>query len=348
MNDQYTVTINGLDVKVDPKTTVLQAAQRADIYIPTLCAHPLIEPFGSCRMCAVQIKGVAGLPSACITPVTQGMVVNTNTHQVREFRRATLELILSEHPQQCLTCHQNLRCELQQVAAYVGLDRMSISSHYKGLPVHTDDPMFDRDYNLCILCGRCVRMCQEIRGNRAIGFTYRDGTAQVGTPLGRPLEAVKCQFCGACVDVCPTGALAGRFNKCEGPPDYSVTTICPYCGVGCQLKLQVKEGKIIRSVPDVAGPANIGQACVKGRFGIVEFVHSPARLTSPLVRRNGELKEASWDEALDLVARNLGRYKPDELAVVTSAKGTNEENYVLQKLARAVLGTNNVDHCARL
>jgi predicted molibdopterin-dependent oxidoreductase YjgC len=367
------LTINDKPVEVKEGSTVLQAAKAAGIYVPTLCAYEPLTPYGGCRMCVVEIEKMRGFPSSCTTPADNGMIVKTDTKQLQDFRRGVLELILTEHPhvclvcdrrerckpydvclrsanvtERCVVCPKNRRCELQEVYDYVGLEKVNLPYTFKELPVHVEDPFFDRDYNLCILCGRCVRVCQEIRGAAAIAFTFRGSQALVGTAFDAPLQDAGCQFCGACVDACPTGALMEKAVKFQGVAEREVLTTCPYCGVGCQLHLQIKGDKIIEVTPDKENETNRGQACVKGRFGIQEFVHNNERLTKPLIKKNGKFVEASWDEALNLVSSKLGSYKPEQLAVIASAKATNEDNYVAQKFGRAVLGTNNVDHCARL
>lgn len=369
------LSIDGKTVSVPFGSTILQAARQAKVYIPTLCHHEALPPYGACRLCIVQATGIGGFPTSCSTPVEDGMIVKTTTPEIQGLRRNIFELILTEHPHQCLTCHRkercgpfdiclrnvavtercvlcgkNKRCELQTVADYIGMPTLesSLTYTYRNLPVLSDSPFFDRDYNLCILCGRCVRVCQEVRGASAIAFTYRGSDSLVGTAFGRTLKDAGCQFCGACVDVCPTGALLDRQDMWSQPIDRKVVTTCPYCGVGCQLMLSVKDGKIINSKAATGMAPNNGQLCVKGKYGIQEFVHHPERLTKPLIRKGGKLVESSWDEALSLVAARLSQYKGDRFGFIASAKCTSEENYVAQKFTRLVMGTNNIDHCARL
>jgi formate dehydrogenase alpha subunit len=360
------LTINGIAIDAEPGMTVLEAARANNIYIPTLCYAAKLSAVGACRMCVVQIENMRGFPTACTVPVSDGMVVQTETEGIQNLRREILSLTLSEHPYTCLVCKTdcgifhggtirkaavttgcqycpaNGQCELQELVDYLDLKEMPYPIAYRGLPVEQEDPFFDRDYNLCILCGRCVRTCQEVRHQGVLAFVNRGSQAIVGTAFGRSHLETDCQFCGACVDSCPTGALADKRGKWEGPPSEIVPSVCPYCSVGCAVNLQVKNGKVIRAVGREDGSTNDGQLCVRGRFGVVDVVHSLRRLKVPLVRREDRLVEVSWDEALNVIAQRLSQYHGDEFAVVASATATNETNYALQKFARTAMHSNNV------
>lgn len=337
--------IDGQEVKAAKGTTLLEAIRQAGIPIPTLCNHPYLKPVGSCRLCVVDVEGDRGLPASCTTSVVDGMVVRTQTPRVREYRQQMLALILKDYPGDAITP------ELRDLIRQVGIEPPSGEGkerHYQKLP---GGPFFERDYHYCIRCGRCVRMCHEFRGAQAISFREGKQGMEVGTAFGRSLEEVGCQFCAACVDVCPTPALHDRVDAANANhqgPTTQVSSVCPYCGVGCRLLFSVRNNHIIRQEPDPNGPANEGQACVKGRYGIAGFVHHPDRLTQPLVRKGQEWAPVSWDDAFSTISAAFSRYQPNEVAVIASAKCTNEDNYVLQKFARSVLKTNSVDHCARL
>jgi predicted molibdopterin-dependent oxidoreductase YjgC len=351
MEKTMRVVIDARPIDVEKGQTILEAARLLGIRIPTLCFHPYLAPVGSCRLCVVDIAGERGLAASCTTPVQNGMVVQTQTPRVREYRREMLQTILQDYPGDCAVCPRDQNCELQDVIQEVGLDLPAGKASESARQKLPGGPFFERDYNFCIRCGRCVRVCHEIRGAQAIVFRDVNGRQEVSTPFQRRLEESGCQFCGACVDVCPSGALQQRFDQHALQPHgevREVTSICPYCGVGCRFIFEVQDGRILRTRPDPSGPANRGQACVKGRFGIADFVHHPDRLTHPLVMSDGSWKTATWDEAADLAAERLSLYEPNEVAVVACARATNEDNYVLQKFTRAVLQTNSIDCCARI
>jgi predicted molibdopterin-dependent oxidoreductase YjgC len=340
-----TLTINGHTVNAKSGMTVLEAAQASSIYIPTLCWYPDLKPYGGCRICTVEIEGMRGLPTSCTTTVTEGMKVHTETETVNNARRTVVELLIADHPVDCLTCSADQRCELQKVAAYLGMTHLRFPRTLRDYPADESNPFFTLDRNKCILCARCTRTCDEITCVGAIDMANRGYNMKVATFADGTLFDSICRSCGECVVRCPVGALTPKQNI---PPTEEVETICPYCGVGCTMYLGVRGEKIVSVRGKMTGPANKGKLCVKGRYGITEFVHHPERLTTPLIRKNGKLEAASWDEALELIASKLKDYKPQEMAVISSAKCTNEENYVIQKFTRAVLGTNNIDHCARL
>lgn len=347
-----TLTIDGKQVSVEEGTCVLEAAKTVGIEVPSLCYLKDVNNTGSCRMCLVEVERAKTLLTACTTPVAKGMVVYTNTDKVRKARRLVLELLLSNHRTDCLTCEKNGDCKLQEYAYEYGIEDVRFGGRTEP-EIEDANPFFERDLSKCILCSRCVSMCQSIQGQSAIGMIGRGFTTKVGTAHDIPLEESPCVFCGNCVQVCPVGALTPKQSKWLGRSweIKKVETVCPYCGTGCKINLHVREGKLV-GASGADGPANHELTCVKGRFG-VDFVQHPDRLTVPLIKQdNGEFKEASWDEALDLVSSRLAGYVkengPDSVATFSSAKCTNEANYIMQKFARAVLGTNNVDHCARL
>lgn len=344
--DEITLTIDGVKVRAAPGTNILDAALAHDIYIPHLCHHPDLEPVGVCRLCLVELEG-RGQTVACRAPVEEGMVVRTSNRQIDLARRVAVELLLVNHDGDCLACEQNDHCQLQRVANYVGVDNDRLARLRRRdvrLPVDTSNPFFELDHNKCVLCGICVRSCDEIAGVGALDFAFRGFGTRISTFGNKPIAESRCESCGECLIRCPVGALVPKHYQ---RPAREVKTICPYCGVGCGIYLGIRGNQIVSSRGDVDSPVNQGNLCVKGRFGH-SFVNHPDRLTSPLIRKNGELVEAGWDEALDLVAREFSKFKGDRFASTASAKCTNEENYVVQKFTRAVMGSNSIDHCARL
>jgi len=357
------LTIDGQPVTVEEGSTVLDAIHAAGIYVPTLCHDPDLRPYGACRLCIVEIEGMRGLPTSCTTPARDGMVVRTETDEIERVRRTIVELAIADHPEDCQVCAKSDVCRLLEVARYLGVERSSIERLRRGGPApapDTSNPAFTYDPGKCILCGTCVRVCHELQGVGAVDFAFRSSETRIASFALRPLAESACQTCGECVERCPTGALTPKSTVL---PQREVRTVCPYCGVGCAVLLGVRGQKIVRVRGAADGPVNHGALCVKGRFG-VDFVSHPDRLTTPLVRRDDvpkgqpledpreAFREATWEEALGLVADGLRRARdgsgPDAVAVLSSAKCTNEDNYVIQKFARAALGTNNVDHCARL
>jgi predicted molibdopterin-dependent oxidoreductase YjgC len=342
------LTIDGIRVTVPAGATVLEAAQQAGIYIPTLCYDDDLKPYGACRMCIVEIEKMRGLPTSCTTEATEGMVVHTESDAVKQTRKITMQLIMANHNGDCLTCAKNQNCELQKVARYVGVEQADfdkIRPRTRTVAPDDSNPAYIRDMNKCILCARCVRACHEVTGIDAIDIAYRGDAATIAGLGDKPILLSRCETCGECVSRCPTGALTFRDSRMI---TREVKTTCPYCAVGCQVYLGIRGDEIIGVRGDKEGPSNQGHLCVKGRFGVAELVHSKDRLKTPLIKKNGKFEEVTWDEALDLVAGKLKNYKPDEVGVVSSARSTNEANYLMMKFGRAVLKTNNVDHCARL
>ena len=347
-----TININGQEISVPAGTTILAAARSAGIEIPTLCHDPELSRYGGCRLCVVEVAGWGSLPASCVTEARSGMLVYTESARVLEARRTILELLLANHPEDCLTCEKTGSCGLQDYAYRYGVRRGAFLGERQNHPLETDNPFIIRDMNKCILCGKCVRVCSEVVGRSAIDFSQRGFQAKVATALDEGLQQSGCVFCGSCLEVCPVGALTEKRKIGQGRP-WEITTVattCPYCGVGCQLKLQVKNNKVIGAKAHGSG-LNGRHLCVKGRFGH-GFIHHPDRLKKPLIRREGVLQEASWSEALAYTAQRLNQTKQQSggtaIGVLASARISNEENYLLNKLTRRVLATNNLDHCARL
>ena len=341
-----TITIDGIKISAEEGMTVLQAAQENGMYIPNLCNHPDLRPAGLCRVCVVK-QDDWKVTISCKLPVKDGMVISTEDPEVQQIRKNTVELIIADHPMTCLTCEADSNCELQRVAHYVGITPDSINRYrrsMRSIPLDKSNPFFDIDHNKCILCGICVRTCDELQNINAIDYSQRGVTSLISTLGNKPIAESRCESCGECVVRCPVAALAPK-NSLQ--PMREVKSVCSYCGVGCGIKLGVRGDKIVSVRGDKENPVNKGSLCVKGRYGY-NFINHPERLTTPLVKKDGELVEASWDEALDRIAEKFSQHKGDQFAALASARITNEDNYLIQKFTRAVMGTNNIDHCARL
>lgn len=353
--NQVTLTIDRVEVTVNSGSTILEAALAAGINVPHLCFDPKLglPPTSSCRLCVVQVEGARAPVTSCSYPVSQGMVVRTDTDELREMRRMVVDLLLSDHPHDCLTCDKSGQCQLQQYAYELDVKQTS----YPGDPVRTepvqDGPAIAFDSSKCILCGRCVELCHNVQVCGAVDFLGRGFDTKIGLPPEQSREESTCSECGNCIDACPTGALyfVGAEGAARSWELKRTTTICPYCGVGCTIVLHSRDNRVVKITGEPGVGVNRGQLCVKGRFGF-DFIHHQERLTQPLIRRSGQLVPTTWDEALDFAAGKLAEIKrkhgPDTIGGMLSARCTNEENYLMQKLFRAVIGTNNIDHCARL
>src|SRR5271157_397362 len=360
MIDEKTIDITSWEGK-----SVLDIAQAEGIYIPTLCSHPNLPPFGACRLCIVEIEGMKGYPTSCTTPVQPGMVIHTTSPALDEFRKNIIELIMTEHPHFCLTCTQKdgcsdtdecpskagqvtgcsmcekrETCELREISQRLGIDSVRFGFHYKNIPLERDEPLIERDYNLCILCGRCVRVCSEIRGYSAISFINRGNKARVSTAFNQPHIDSGCEFCGSCIDVCPTGALSAQATRWQIREKLSGA--CILCQMGCNIAADVKFNKIIGVSPRKDEPGDPGILCMYGHFAIPALVNSSARLRYPLVRKEGQMVPVTWDEAISHAASKLKEYAPEQIGFMTSPFLSNEAAFAMQKLARDGFGSNNL------
>jgi formate dehydrogenase alpha subunit len=339
------LTIDGRAVTVEKGKTVLDACRAAKAYVPTLCDDPVLEPYGACRLCVVKIDGLRGLPTACTTPAADGMKVTTEDSEILDVRRWTAQLLIADHPLEFQTNGQSEPCQLQELVEHLGIRERVLQPMMREAKVDDSNACYAIDMRKCILCGLCVRACAEVQHIGAIDLVKRGYASAVEPFGGGPIKDSICESCGECVERCPTGALTARQHL---EPDHEVSTVCPYCGTGCRIVLGAKGDTVVSARGDRNAAVSHGRLCVKGRFGSFEFISHPDRLKTPLIRTADGFREASWEEALALVARELKKYRGEAFGGLSSAKVTNEDNYVFQKFVRAAMGTNNIDHCARL
>ena len=363
-----TIHINGRKIEVTEGKTILQAAQHAGIYIPTLCNLDMLEPYGGCRLCMVQVDNMRGLPIACTTPVSENMVVSTKTPELQKLRREILELILSEHPYTCLVCKDkdgctefmhttrkvstttgcnfcssNGDCELQDLVDYLALKEIRFPVVYRNLPPVNDNPFYTIDYNLCILCGRCIRICNEERHSNVLAFVQRGNAALVGTAFNESQKDAGCEFCGACVDVCPTGTLSEKIGRWVGVPDRSTETTCPLCSTGCLMNVNTRGNRIVNVGPAPGKRTSPPQLCVRGKFMPPEIFQHPDRALWPMIRKNGKWIDSGWKVTIKYITERLEMFKGSGFGLIGSSHETLENNYILQKFTREVMLSHNVD-----
>ncbi|TDO57409.1 formate dehydrogenase major subunit [Kribbella sp. VKM Ac-2571] len=353
------LTVDGVPVKVPPGTSVMRAAKEAGVDVPKLCATDNLEAFGSCRLCVVEIDGVKGTPASCTTPCRDGMVVRTQNERLGKLRRGVMELYISDHPLDCLTCSANGDCELQDMAGVTGLREVRYGSgveagaNHMDLPTDSSNPYFDFEASKCIACSRCVRACDEVQGTLALTIEGRGFDSKVAAGAGVSFFESDCVSCGACVQACPTATLQEKSVVELGMPTRTVLTTCAYCGVGCSFKAELRGDELVRMVPYKNGGANEGHSCVKGRFAFGYASH-PDRVLEPMVRNtiSEPWRKVSWEAAISFTASRLreiqAAHGQGSIGAITSSRTTNEEVYAVQKMVRAVFGNNNVDTCARV
>ena len=354
--DTVKVEIDGLPATVRAGTSILRAARESGVDIPKLCATDALKPFGSCRMCLVEVEGRQGYPASCTTPIEDGMKIRTQTDALSKLRRNVMELYISDHPLDCLTCSANGDCELQDMAGAVGLRDVRYGfdgDNHLAAAVDASNPYFQFDASKCIVCSRCVRACDEVQGTFALTIQGRGFESKVSAGISEDFLDSECVSCGACVQACPTATLMEKSIVDHGQPEHSVKTTCAYCGVGCSFIAEMRGDQVVRMTPDNDGQANHGHSCVKGRFAWGYSTHRD-RVLSPLIRDSIDepWRKVAWDEAIQYTAKRFKEIQAEHgqksIGGITSSRCTNEEVYVVQKLVRAAMGNNNVDTCARV
>lgn len=359
------ILMNDAAYDVEPGIMILEAARRNNVYIPTLCDYPGLPSRGSCRMCIVDIQGKPNTPTACTTPVEEGMVIQTSSSKIQALRGELLQMLLAEHPSGCLfcpekhkcqdcmvtmrkalettgcrSCPKDDQCELQTIVDQSSLSRVGYLGRYRMLKAEKYDPFYDRDYNLCILCGRCIRICEDLHFSSTLTYVHRGSETLVGTAFQRTHIDAGCSFCGACVEACPTGSLMEKTRKWDGKPDLSVSSTCPFCSIGCQIEVLAKNGEVIGSLPDRrAGRNNL---CVKGRFGMTELVNQAARLKQPQKHEGHEYHPVQWEDVYHLAAEKIAGCAPERFELLISASCGNEDLFVAQKFAREVVKSDHI------
>lgn len=350
------LTVNSRNIEAKEGETILSALRRNGIDVPTLCEVKGLTPVGACRICVVEVEGFPNLVTSCSVQASDGMKIQTHSARVLEARKTIVELLLANHPDDCLYCFKSGSCELQTLAESLAIRTRRYPKVKKVQKLDISSPGILRDPSKCILCGRCVATCNSITVNEVLDFGGRGAKTKIICDTDMPMGQSSCVLCGACVEACPVGALAfAEQMNCALEDGIQKTRVtCPYCGVGCQIDMHHKDGKFIYAMAtreSVEKQPNQGMLCLKGRFGL-DFLNDEGRIRSPMIRKDGGLKEVTWDEALDYTADKLARIKaqhgPDAIGFLSSAKCTNEDNYAMMRFVRGVIGTNNLDHCARL
>ena len=353
MDSPSVLVVNGRETQFIRGQTILEVCKSIGVPIPTLCHDNRLKPYGGCRLCIVEIKGVPRPLASCTTPAEAGMEITTESLRLTRLRKTVLDLLLSNHPNDCMCCEAAGDCSLQELAYRYGARLDRFPGEQWQLPIRQDNPFITFEPNKCIVCGRCTRICNEVVMAGTISIVNRGFEAMPDTAFAKPRSLDNCEFCGQCVSACPTGALTDSKGRGLGRVGdvAKIKTTCTYCGTGCNFFLNVKNDRVVRVTSDYSAPVNKGNLCIKGRYGY-DFIHHPERIRTPLIKEGDGYREAGWDEALTLVASRfrelIDTYGPEKVGGFSSSRCTNEENYLMSKWVRTAVGSNNVDNCARV